>query len=181
MSQQEIKSILGEMLLRFPKQEVPEPTMRAYAADLADIPLPELRRVCHHIWLNEKWWPSVSEIRHVWGELDTANDENADLRWTERRMSRLGSGEQPNPYSSMVREPGDDEYPNPVCREAVKLFGWRNLYDTPNTKLAGEWAKHYKQARQNVITRKVAAPAVMPSGDALPAPENVRPIKAVAS
>lgn len=181
MSQQEIKSILGEMLLRYPRQDVPEPTQRAMAADLADIPAGELRMVCQRWWLTQKWWPSVAELRESWGDLDTANDENADLRWTERRMSRLGPGEQPNPYSSIVREPGDEEYPNPVCREAVKLFGWRNLYDTPSSKLAGEWAKHYKQARQLVITRKVTAPATTPAGDALPAPENVRPIKAVAS
>ena len=82
-------------------------------------------------------------------------------------MSRLAPGEQPNPYTSIVREPAPEEYPNEVCREAVRLFGWRNLYDTPTSNLAGEWSKVYKQARQNVITRKVAAPAIRPAGEAL--------------
>jgi len=179
MSQQEIKTILGEMLLRYPRQDVPEPTQRAMAADLADIPVGELRVVCQRWWLTQKWWPSVAELREAWGDLGTADAENDDLRWTERRMSRLGPGEQPNPYSSIVQEPAADEYPNPVCAEAVKLFGWRNLYDTPSTKLASEWAKYYRQARKNVIERKVAAPAMQAMGDALPTPENVRPIKAV--
>ena len=163
----EVKNVLAEMLLRIPRQEIPASTLEAYAKDLADIPLPELQQVCQHLWLTEEWWPGVSKIRTTWGELDTANDENGDLKWTERRMSRLGRGEAPNPYSSMVREPGEDEYPNAVCREAVKLFGWRNLYDTKSERLGSEWHKHYQQARKNVITRKVAAPSVPISGDAL--------------
>lgn len=180
MSEQEIKSILGEMLLRYPRQDVPELTMRAFAADLADIPVPELRQVCQRWWLTQKWWPSVAELREAWGALDTADSEGEDLRWVERRMSRLAPGEQPNPYSSIVREPAAEEYPNAVCREAVRLFGWRNLYDTPSSKLAGEWSKHYRQARENVIQRKVAAPAMQPSEDALPQPDELRPaLKAV--
>ena len=178
-SKAEVKAVLAEMLIRYPRQEIPAPTLDAYAVDLADIPGDELRQVCRHLWLTEEWWPSVSRIRTVWGELGTANDANGDLLWVERRMSRLAPGEQPNPYSSMVREPSADEYPNPVCREAVTLFGWRNLYDTPSAKLASEWAKHYRQARQNVIERRVAAPA-MPVADALPHPDEQRPaLKAV--
>ena len=65
MSQQEIKSILGEMLLRYPRQDVPEPTQRAMAADLADIPVGELRMVCQRWWLTQKWWPSVAELREL--------------------------------------------------------------------------------------------------------------------
>lgn len=167
MSQQEIKMILGEMLLRFPRQDVPDATLRAYGADLADIPVPELRQVCQHLWLTEEWWPSVKKIRETWGALGTPDDDAADRDWTVRRMSRLAPGEQPNPYTSIVREPAPEEYPNEVCREAVRLFGWRNLYDTPTSNLAGEWSKVYKQARQNVITRKVAAPAIRPAGEAL--------------
>lgn len=178
MSKQ-IESILGEMLIRFPRQEVPTATIRAYALDLADIPIDELRQVCRHLWLTEEWWPSVRKIRETWGAMGTADAEAEDLRWTERRMSRLGPGEQPNPYSSMVREPAPEEYPSDVCREAVRLFGWRRLYDTDSNRLAGEWSKVYRQARQNVIERKVAAPATQPLGAQLPQPENVRPIKAV--
>lgn len=179
-SKSEVKVVLSEMLLRYPQKEIPAATLEAYAVDLMDIPLRELQQVCQRLWLTEEWFPSAPKIRMAWGELDTANDENGDLRWVERRMSRLAPGEQPNPYSSMVREPGDDEYPNPVCRETVKLFGWRNLYDTPSSKLAGEWAKHYRQARKNVIERKVTAPAMQPSEDALPQPDELRPaLKAV--
>lgn len=174
----EVKAVLSEMLLRYPQKEIPAPTLEAYAVDLMDIPLLELQQVCQRLWFTEEWFPSAPKIRMAWGDLGTADDENGDLRWTERRMSRLGPGEQPNPYSSMVREPAAEEYPNDVCREAVRLFGWRNLYDMPSTKLASEWAKHYRQARRNVIERKVTAPATTPAGDALSAAENVRPIKA---
>ena len=178
-SKAEVKAVLAEMLIRYPRQEIPAPTLDAYAVDLADIPVDELRQVCRHLWLTEEWWPSVSRIRTVWGELGTPDNADADLRWVERRMSRLAPGEQPNPYSSMVREPAADEYPNAVCREAVAIFGWRRLYDTDSGRLAGEWAKSYRQARQNVIDRRVAAPAIA-MADALPQPDELRPaLKAV--
>lgn len=160
-SKSEVKTILAEMLIRFPQKEIPGPTLDAYAVDLMDIPLDQLRHVCQRLWLTEEWFPSVAKIRRAWSEQQIPDTCADDLVWVKRRMGRLAPGEQPNPYSPVVQKP--TEWPNPVTARTVELIGWGRLYDTDPDYLPKLWADQYASARQQCIAQLAPAPALAAS------------------
>jgi hypothetical protein len=157
-SKNEVKAVLAEMLIRFPKHDFPAPTSEAYAMDLMDIPIDQLRQVCQRLWLTEEWFPSVGKIRKAWCEQQVPDTCAEDLTWVKRRMGRLAPGEQPNPYSPVVQKP--KEWPNPVCARTVDLIGWGRLYDTDPNYLPKLWADHYVKARQEEVAHLSEFPAL---------------------
>lgn len=157
----EVKAVLSEMLIRFPKHDFPGPTAEAYAADLMDIPIDQLRQVCQRLWLTEEWFPSVAKIRRAWCEQQIPDTCSDDLSWVKRRMGRLAPGEQPNPYSPVVQKP--TEWPNPVTKDTVDLIGWGRLYDTDPNYLPKLWADNYAKARQENVERLASNPALAAS------------------
>lgn len=87
MTQKQIESILGEMLIRFPRQEIAPATLRAYAVDLADIPPAQLRAVCQRIWLTEEWFPSIARIRAVWDEMSGPRPFDVETYEKHRKLA----------------------------------------------------------------------------------------------
>lgn len=161
--------LIGEMVLRFPKQEISEASQAAYALDLADLPYDELRYVCQQLWRTEEWFPSIAKIRQAWADLVLGPAAAGEaLRWAERQIGRIGG------YSAdgAFIEP---KYPDPVLRETMKIFGWSRMArsESDSAWLNKDFAEAYEQGRRIVANRlmsgELKAPPVALPGASRPA------------
>lgn len=160
--------LVGEMVLRFPKQEISEASQAAYALDLSDLPYDELRVVCLHLWRTEEWFPSIATIRKAWCEMtlaDTVMTEGQAIEWAMRQVGAIG---------------GPGKFPDPVVEEMMRRITWARLERTEDDDWTRkELAKAYREARDQ-LSRKVMAGEVKPPPLALSAPAaNRRALKAV--
>lgn len=165
------------------RKEISTQRIEGYAAQLEGMPVEHLAVVVDRLIRTSRFFPTVAEIFDAWAELLLGPPDPAgSLKWC---MAEYGRQENEawqaylgkpvttrGMFSFRVKVP--EQFPDPVTAEAVRLFGWPEIFETDESFLPGMWRKRYEQARELVATRIQAGEVRLQ----LPQPENVRPIRA---
>ena len=170
---QYIRDEIKRLIAAFPQRPVLAETQAVYVDALGDMDPAALHQAVDSVIRSDDWFPTIRRLRTVceeyaFGQLSAATDR----QWLERYINGIGAPY--DPVSGVVALPKN--WPNPVMQEAVRLFGWKRFQDSNPEYLGRDWERVWNEARGLVLKR---AAIEGPAGDALPTPENVRPIKAV--
>lgn len=171
---QYIRDEIKRLIAAFPQRPVLAETQAVYVDALGDMDPDVLRTAVDVVIRSDDWFPTIKRLRTACDDLQLSQLSAAeDGKWIKRWISGARNGY--DPVSGITTKP--KAWPNPVMEEAVRLYGWSRIHQTDEQYFDRDWAKVWNDAKGLVLKRAAAGPA----GDALPTPENVRPIKAVAS
>jgi hypothetical protein len=172
---QQITMQIRRLVAAFPQPPVSAETVAVYVDALNDMDPATLGLAVDLVIRSDDWFPKIKRILTACEEFQLSQLSAAeDGKWIKRWINRAPNGY--DPASGITTKP--KQWPNPVMEEAVRLFGWSRIHQTEERYFDRDWEKVWNDAKGLVLKRTAIEG---PSGDALPAPENVRPIKAVAS
>jgi len=147
MTRQEALKLVAILEAAYPRQELRRDTVEIYARFLQDLDYKVAERAIQNHIRNEKWFPTIAEIREACVELVH------NLPSTEEAMEIIRSAVQNNNYQ-VIRE-------NELFRQAVATVGFENIghseYPEP---LYRQVKEAYENLRKREIRRLQSTPAV---------------------
>jgi hypothetical protein len=122
MAVKDVQAIVQQLVAAYPNAKVSEQTVVVYLRMLQDIPADELQTVVDQCIAQQKFIPTVAEIRDMHRTLTVSlNRPTAAEAWGEVRRAIMRVGH--------IRVP---EFDDPLVAEAVKHMGWRELCVSEN-------------------------------------------------
>ena len=147
MTKQEALKLVAILEMAYPRQDLREQTVEVYARFLQDLDYKVAERAIQNHIRNEKWFPTIAEIREACVELVH------DLLSTEQAMEIIRSAVQGYNYQIIQ---GND-----LLRQAVATVGFekigRSEYPEP---LYRQVKEAYDNLRKREIKRLQSTPAV---------------------
>ena len=147
MTKKEALQLITLLQMAYPRQALGDKTVEVYANFIQDLDYKVAERaVAQHI-RNEKWFPTIAEIREACVELVH------NLPSTEEAMEIIRSAVQNNNYQ-VIRE-------NELFRQAVATVGFENIgYSEYPEPLYRQVKEAYENLRKREIRRLQSTPAV---------------------
>ena len=147
MTRTEALQLITLLQMAYPRQALGEKTVEVYANFIQDLDYKTAEKVIADHIRNEKWFPSVAEIREACVELAH------EIPSTEQAMEVIRDAVRGNNYQTILGAP--------LLRQAVATVGWDKLmyseYSQPLYKQIGE---AYENLRKREIKRLQSTPAV---------------------
>lgn len=147
MTKAEALKLVAILEAAYPRQDLRPETVEVYAQFLQDLDYSVASKVVHNHIRNEKWFPSVAEIREACVELVHV------IPSTEAAMEVIRSAVQNNNYQ-VIRE-------NELFRQAVATVGFDKIgYSEYPEPLYRQVKEAYENLRKREIRRLQSTPAV---------------------
>lgn len=147
MTRQEALKLVAILEAAYPRQELRRDTVEIYARFLQDLDYKVAERAIQNHIRNEKWFPTIAEIREACVELVH------NLPSTEEAMEIIRSAVQNNNYQ-VIRE-------NELFRQAVATVGFEKIgYSEYPEPLYRQVKEAYENLRKREIRRLQSTPAV---------------------
>ena len=147
MTKQEALKLVAILEMAYPRQDLREQTVEVYARFLQDLDYKVAERAIQNHIRNEKWFPTIAEIREACVELAH------DLPSTEEAMEIIRSAVQRYDYGA-IRD-------NDLLRQAVATVGFEKIgYSEHPEPLYKQIKEAYEKLRTRELQRLTALPKV---------------------
>lgn len=147
MTRTEALELITVLEAAYPRQELKKTTVDVYVQFLQDLDHKLAQRVVAQHIRNEKWFPTIAEIR------ETAAEMVYQLPSTEAALTHIREAVQTNNYQAITA--------NDLIKQAVETVGWSKLlyseYSQPLYKQIGE---AYDNIRRREIKKQMNTPAL---------------------
>lgn len=154
-TKQDVFKTLTFLAALYPRFKLTPETGNSYAVILADIPADRLQQAAVHLGSTNTFFPSAAELRHAVFDLtELAHGvPTAGQAWAETcEMFSKGF--------SRYRPPADDDWSNPLVKDALRAIGgWRYLCESEN--LTADRAR-FIQAYQALVKRAQTETRMLP-------------------
>jgi hypothetical protein len=118
-----ITSILRQLFAAYPNSQATPETVAVYVRLLSDIPLDDLQTIVDQVIANNKFLPTIAELRDMHHTLNHADQITWADAWDSvmAEMRRIGS------Y-------GSPHFEDELTARVVKSMGWKALCASENTQ-----------------------------------------------
>jgi hypothetical protein len=118
-----ITSILRQLFAAYPNSQATPETVAVYVRLLSDIPLDDLQTIVDQVIANDKFLPTIAELRDMHHTLNHADQITWADAWDSvmAEMRRIGS------Y-------GSPHFEDELTARVVKSMGWKALCASENTQ-----------------------------------------------
>lgn len=165
-----IFAALTELASAFPRQSVPEQTIRTYMTHLSDYPEPAVVNACRLAIRSCTFFPSIRELIDLMDQTAAGDDAVAEVAWSEvlREVRRVGYQPQRIFRNGEFVDPPQPVFSSPVIRDTVESVGWGLICksDEPE-EVRKQFIFTHRAMRQRVTNRvrrgDIATDAALPS------------------
>ena len=141
MTKQEAIQVVMILKASYPRAEVTQETILAYATMLADIEAEAGSAAIKRLICKSKWFPAIAEIRAEVAEAATIGMPAVELAWGEvyQAISKYGMNRAP-------------QFSCPEVAAAVRAIGWRHICLDPNvTSTRARFTDAYRAVRDGEV------------------------------
>lgn len=147
---------LTELVSAFPRQDIPDTTLKTYMTHLSDYPDPAVINACRLAIRSCTFFPSIRELIDLMDQTAAGDDAVAEVAWSEvlREVRRVGY----QPYrvfrNGEFMDPPKPVFSSPVIAETVESVGWKLICtsDEPE-EVRKQFIFSFRAMRQRVTNR----------------------------
>jgi len=147
---------ITELASAFPRQSVPEQTIRTYMAHLSDYPEPAVVNACRLAIRSCTFFPSVKELIDLMDQTAAGDDASGEIAWSEvqREVRRVGYQPMRVFRDGEFVQPSQPVFSSPLIAETVESVGWKLicLSDAPE-EVRKQFVFTYRAMRQRQTNR----------------------------
>ena len=156
MTDETFAAMMDKLQIAYNKNLSPE-TWEIYNEMMADIPDELGLRAAMKCMAENKFMPTIAELRHAAAEIGTAGILPAEVAWEEvaKQIRYVGN------Y-------GSPKFSQPLIAKVVEMMGWRNLCFSEQPAIdRAQFIKYYNTYRERKVQDLVIPQAVKELGERL--------------